>query len=234
MTKGGLLPQYELLLWAETFRVVGMGRNSLQKVALLLALRMHEIDFDLSDFGSIARIEEVETQPVVLSGLPNPHPLAAALLQKFSGKKLVPHGIDSGEEYDLHFSTHAAVEIEEEILKLSSILQEDLCPIAGAAEHSGVVLLSRCGEVYAVSVNAVDVYFLGDLKQAIPILLKGKPMTPVLPKRDYPQEHHDEEYYPGSEGVIWIDTPEWIIEKDPEVLEKRAALWRQCFGIPDN
>ncbi len=194
---------------------------------------MSAIDFDLSDFANIARVEEIGIEPVILAKLPVPHPMAIEVLEKFSGKRLVPFGAELGEEYDLHFDTHAAIEIEEEILKLSSILQEDLCPIAGAAEHSGVVLLSRRGEVYAVSINAVDVYFLGDLKQAIPILLKGKPMTPVLPKRDYPQEHHYEEYYPGSEGVIWIDTPEWIIEKDPEVLDKREALWRKCFGIPD-
>lgn len=173
-------------------------------------------------------------EPVTLAKFSSPHPLAVHVMKKFSGKRLVPLDADSGQACDLHFDPHAAIEVEEAILKLSSILAKDLFPIAGAAEHAGVVLLSSDGSVYGLSTNSCDVYFWKDLREAISGLLKGDPMTPVLPKRNYAQEHGFEEYLPEAKGVIWIDCPEWIIEKDPEVLSRRGEIWRRCFGVSDD
>jgi hypothetical protein len=43
-------------------------------------------------------------------------------------------------------------------------------------------------------------------------VLRGERMIPVLPMRDYPQEHGYEVYHPAQSGVRWVEAENWIVE----------------------
>jgi len=199
-------------------------------VFMCLARIMAALDFDLNNFADLARVEETGFKPVQLPQLPSPHKLAAEVLRKFAGKRLVPHGIASNEDCDIAFGVDdEAVGIQTQVIKLGSILGEELYPIAAAHKGWVIVLLSSSGRVFCIPIASGEVYFGGLLRQAVADILNGVSMMPVLPQRPFPQEHGYEEYIPGCEGVMWVDATEWVCETDPRVFEQRDAMWRKFF-----
>lgn len=192
---------------------------------------MSALDFDLDEFASMARIEETGIALTPLPQLPAPHALAVEVLRKFAGKRLVPRGIGSNEDYNIVFGIDDEIAgYQAGIHKLSIILRDHLHPIGKAHNESVIVLLSNSGTVFVLSVNSFDVYFLGRMREAVSATLTGRSATPVLPKRPFIQEHGYEEYSPGCEGVMWMDTDDWIIETNPEVLAQKAAVWDRAFS----
>ncbi len=165
---------------------------------------------DIEHFKSIAKIERTNTEAAFLKELPPPHPLAAEIVRRLTGVRMVPFGIETNDQFDVAFGTQAARGDEATIRKLSSILGQQLYPIAGTDYDNGIVLLSETGDVYGMSVSSYDIYWMGNLEHALSTMLLGEPMKPVLPRRDYPQDHNAEVYAPESSAVMWIDTPEWI------------------------
>lgn len=142
-----------------------------------------------------------------MNELPPPHEYAREVLEKFAGIQLVPF---NRYHPDVSFGVEEAVGYQKEIFKLGVIVGNELYPIGTADNEHGILLMSATGEVYSISVNSLDVYYLGTLENAIYTHLRGHRLRPVLPRRDYPQRHNFDIYPPTSTDVIWIDTPDWI------------------------
>lgn len=162
---------------------------------------------DLSQFAKIATIEMHDPVVAVMNELPPPHKYAREVLERFAGVQLVP---TNPYNPDVRFGVDEAVGYQNEILKLGAIFGEELYPIGEVNNEHGILLMSATGEVYSISVNSLDVYYLGTLENAIETHLRGHRLRPVLPRRDYPQRHNFDIYHPTSTGVMWVDAQDWI------------------------
>jgi hypothetical protein len=171
---------------------------------------------DLRQFEGSATIHRREPTIGELAKLPLPHPLAVEILREFAGLHLVPFGVDTNAEFDVKFEIEEAIGYQRELMLLRSIPKRDLYPVASSDNASGILMIASSGEVFGLSVNSLDVYFLGSLADAIWTMLKGRPMQPVLPIRDYPQDHNVHTYLPSDAKVMWIDTDRWISDTKAE------------------
>jgi hypothetical protein len=176
------------------------------------------MDFmNIEEFASIARIEPASSDKgdLLLSSMIL-HGMAAKTLDLLGGTRLVPLDSQDGQASEVYFAPRCAMGFEKDINRLGSILKRNFYPIAELAQGYAILLMDEGGENFAISTTSFDVYYLGELEEAVLTCLTGRKSHPVLPIRDYPQWHNVDVFPPQSPEVYWVDAPEWIEETRAE------------------
>ncbi len=140
-----------------------------------------------------------------------PHKKAADLLQDNAGVQLAPLRAPG---IDLSFNAHHALDNEDGILKLRDILNKDLLTFKLRMWLEVMQFCSwmEIGQCFLISIAADEVIYLAELKEAIVMILTGKGMRPVLPRRKFLQWHGGDIYSPDSEDVFWVDAENWLCD----------------------